>query len=70
MTILPRFDERFMRHRQRSTSIAGMVGVLVAGALFFDQLLLRDTIDWRLFAVIATVALVKVSLVVYYRITD
>ena len=69
--IAPRvIDERFLRHRLMSTSVAGMVGVCVALGLF----LYRDVVDhvwsWDLFAVGASMALVKVALMVWFRRTD
>ena len=63
-------DERFLVHRQRSTSIGGLAGVLLAGILFFHSLLVHDTIKWDLFAIIGTVALVKVAVLLWYRATD
>ena len=63
-------DERFFMHRLRSTSIGGMAAVVVAGALFFYDLLLRHDIRWDLFAVIATAAVVKLSVLAWYRFTD
>ena len=63
-------DERFLMHRQRSTSIGGMAGVALAGVLFFYNLFGRDTIRWDLFAIIATVAIVKLAVLAWYRLTD
>lgn len=63
-------DERFLMHRQRSTSIGGMAAVVLAGAFFFYNLFVRDIIRWDLFAIIATTALVKVAVLAWYRLTD
>ena len=63
-------DERFLTHRLRSTSIGGLAGALVAAAFFFYQLLGQHIIRWDLFAVIATMAVVKISLLIWYRVTD
>jgi hypothetical protein len=63
-------DERFLMHRQRSTSIGGMAGVAVAGAFFFYDLFARHVQRWDLFAVIAAAALVKLAVLTWYRITD
>lgn len=63
-------DERFVAHRQRSTSIGGMAGAVVAGAFFFYNLILNDTIRWDLFAIVAIVAVVKMAVLLWYRLTD
>ncbi len=62
-------DERFLRHRLRSTSIGGIAGALLAAGLFFYHLR-QNVIRWDLFAIIATVAVVKISVLIWYRITD
>jgi len=64
-----RLDERFLEHRRRSTSIASLVGGLVAYGLFVYRLLANHVISWDLFAVIAAMALVKVGMMVWYRLT-
>ena len=63
-------DERFLTHRLRSTSTAGIAGAALAGGLWFYRLLVDDRIDWDLFAVLATIAVVKVGLMIWYRFTD
>jgi hypothetical protein len=63
-------DERFLMHRLRSTSIGGLAGVLVAGGLFFYHFFTQHKIAWELFAIIATVAVVKIAVLIWYRMTD
>ena len=63
-------DERFLTHRLRSTSIAGMAGAALAGGLWFYRFVVEDRIDWDLVAILATIALVKVALMIWYRFTD
>jgi hypothetical protein len=70
LPVLGTIDERFFMHRLRSTSIGGLAGVLLAAALFFYQLLSHHVIKWDLFAIVATVAVVKMSLMVWYRLKD
>lgn len=65
-----RIDERFLEHRRRSTSIACLVGAVVAYGLFLYRLLACHLLSWDLFAVIATMALVKIGLMIWYRLTD
>jgi hypothetical protein len=62
-------DERFLAHRQRSTSIGAMAGVLVAGGLFFYNLLVLDTIEWGFFAIVAVAAAVKMAVLLWSILT-
>jgi hypothetical protein len=69
--ILGRFiDERFLEHRLRSTSLAGIAGCLVAVGLFEYRLFRNHFISWDLFAVALAMALVKMSMMVWYRLSD
>ena len=70
LPVLGVIDERFLTHRLRSTSIGGLAGLLLTAAFFFYNLLTADFIRWDLFAIIATAAVVKISVLIYYRITD
>jgi hypothetical protein len=63
-------DERFLRHRLKSTSLAGQVGIVLATGLWFYRHFRDHIWSWDLFAVIATMALVKVAAVVWYRLHD
>ena len=62
-------DERFLMHRLRSTSIGGLSAVLLAGALFFYNLD-HHVIRWDLYAIVATAAVVKIAVLIWYRVTD
>jgi hypothetical protein len=68
--ILGTIDERFLNHRLRSTSIAGMCGSMVAGGLFLYRFLVDRIIHWDLFAVVVTMAAVKVGMMLWYRWKD
>jgi hypothetical protein len=63
-------DERFLTHRLRSTSVAGVVGALTAGGLFLHRYYVQHRLDWGLFAVIAAMAAAKVGVFLWYRRTD
>jgi hypothetical protein len=63
-------DERFLTHRLKSTSIAGVSGVLVAIGLFAYSYYGKGIWRWDLFAVAATAAAVKVAAMTWYRLTD
>ncbi len=63
-------DERFFTHRLRSTSLAGVVGGVLAVGLFAYNLYAKDIIRWDLFAVGATMMVVKLAAMAWYRLTD
>ena len=63
-------DERFLMHRLKSTSLAGVVGALVAAALWGYRYYVQHVWSWDLFAVIATIAAVKVAAMIWYRLRD
>lgn len=63
-------DERFLMHRLKSTSLAGVVGGLLASGLFVYQFFAHDIARWDLFAVAVTIALVKLAALAYYRLVD
>jgi hypothetical protein len=63
-------DERFLEHRRRSTSIAGIASALLALALF-EYRLLRDHVwAWDLLAVALAFVVLKLSLFAWYRFND
>ena len=63
-------DERFLMHRLRSTSMGGLAAVVVTGGFFFYALWAKNVIRWDLFAIIATAAIVKLAVLIWYRFTD
>jgi hypothetical protein len=63
-------DERFLAHRLRSSSIAGMVGGTVAMGLFVYRYSVEHAWRWDLLAVGVTMAVVKVALMIWFRLTD
>ena len=60
-------DERFLEHRRRSTSLAGIMAALVAVALFEYRLFHDRFISWDLLAVLFTMIVVKISMMIWYR---
>ena len=64
------FDERFLMHRLRSTSIAGISAGVLAVLLWFYRYVFQHRWDWGLFAVAVTMAVVKQSLMIWYRYKD
>jgi Kef-type K+ transport system membrane component KefB len=63
-------DERFLNHRLRSTSLAGIIGGLVAIFLFSYRFYVNRRWSWDLFAVFATILVVKFAVLAWYRLTD
>ncbi len=63
-------DERFFTHRLRSTSLAGVVGGVLAVSLFAYNLYAKDIVRWDLLAVAATMAAVKLAAMAWFRLTD
>ena len=71
MAILNRLaDERFWVHRQRSTSIAGIVSAVTSICLFYYRYLHDHVVSWDLLAVGLLFVVVKLGLMVYYALTD
>jgi hypothetical protein len=70
LPILGTLDERFLMHRLRSTSIGALSAVVLAWVLFLYHLLHAHVIRWDLFAIVATAAVVKIGVLIWYRMTD
>ncbi len=64
------FDERFLMHRLRSTSIAGVTAGILAVLLWFYRYVVDHRWNWDLFAVAVTMAVVKQGLMLWYRFKD
>jgi hypothetical protein len=63
-------DERFLEHRRRSTSIAGIVSAAGALLIFEYRLLVHHVYSWDLLAVGLAFVAVKLSLMIWYRFHD
>jgi hypothetical protein len=63
-------DERFLTHRLKSTSIAGVSGGLVAVGLWAYRYYVDDIWSWDLFAVAATMAVIKLAAMAWFHFTD
>ena len=66
----PIVDERFLEHRRRSTSVAGVSAGLVAAGLFAFRYYVQHVWSWDLFAIVLTLVVVKVGLMIWYHFTD
>jgi hypothetical protein len=60
-------DERFMEHRRRSTSLAGIIAALVAIGIFEYRLLHDHIWSWDVLSIALTFAVIKMSMMVWYR---
>ena len=71
MSLLERlFDERFLEHRRRSTSLAGVSCALVALLLFGYRFYFDHRLSWDLLAAVLTNVLVKLALMTWYSLKD
>jgi drug/metabolite transporter (DMT)-like permease len=60
-------DERFMEHRRRSTSVAGITCALAAVLLFAWRYFVHDQWSWDLLVVAAVFLLVKYAVLAWHR---
>lgn len=66
----PFVDERFLDHRRRASSFAGIVSAILA-ILLFEYRFFHDHVwDWYLFTVFMVFLVLKLSLFVWYRTRD
>lgn len=63
-------DERFLMHRLKSTSLAGLVGAVALGVWFSYLYYIKHEARWDLFVILAIIAAVKLGAMVYYRRTE
>jgi hypothetical protein len=63
-------DERFLNHRLRSTSLAGIIAACVAIGLFEYRYYFNHVWSWDLFAVAVNFVVVKLAVLTWYRLTD
>jgi ABC-type phosphate/phosphonate transport system permease subunit len=63
-------DERYLMHRLRSTSLAGIVGAVAIGSWILYQFYAKDIFRWDLFGILMLIGLVKIGAMIYYRRTD
>jgi hypothetical protein len=59
------FDERFLNHRLRSTSIGGVAGGVLATLLFAYHYCIDHYWSWELLAVALTIVAVKWALMAW-----
>ena len=71
MSLLSRLvDERFLMHRLKSTSTAGIAVASGAIVVFLYRDLAHHVLDWELLAVGAGFVAIKMSLMAWYVLTD
>ena len=71
MSFIRRFiDERFLTHRLRSSSTAGIAAGVLAIVLFEYRFFHDRVWSWDLLAVAVTFVAAKLGLMVWYSLTD
>ena len=66
--ILGKFvDERFLDHRRRSTSVAGIAAAILAVVLFEYRFFFDHIWSWDLLAIALTFVVLKMSLFTWFR---
>lgn len=63
-------DERFLMHRLRSTSIAGVAAGILAMSLFAYHYYHDHVWNWELLSIGLTMAVLKTALMTYFHFTD
>jgi len=63
-------DERFLTHRRRSTSIAGIACALTAIGLFEYRYWVNRVWSWELLSIALVFIAVKLALMAWYYLTD
>jgi hypothetical protein len=63
-------DERFMEHRRRSTSMAGIISCLLAVGIFEYRNIHDHIWSWDVLSVALAFAVIKLSMMAWYRFTD
>jgi hypothetical protein len=64
------FDERYLIHRLKSTSTAGVVGAVLMGIWIIYQYFQKAVFHWDLMSILLIMVAVKLSLLLYYRRTN
>jgi hypothetical protein len=69
--ILGRFvDERFLEHRRRSSSLAGIAAACVALILFEYRFFFYRVWNWDLLSIALTFVVIKLSMMLWFRMSD
>ncbi|MCB1183008.1 hypothetical protein KDM41_06205 [bacterium] len=64
------FDERFILHRYKSTSFAGIACALMVAAVWAWDFYRNGEFRLELFVIIILTALIKVGFMTWYRLRD
>lgn len=66
----PLVDERFLDHRRRASSFAGIAAAVVAIVLLEYRFFRSNVWDWDLFAIVMVFLVLKMGLFFWYRAHD
>ncbi len=63
-------DERFLEHRRRSSSVAGIVTAVLTLCLFEYRFFANHVWDWNLLGLGVAFVVIKMSMFTWYRLND
>jgi hypothetical protein len=63
-------DERFLEHRRRASSLAGIICACLAICLWCYRFVFNHVWSWDLLFIALTFVVIKMSMFVWYRIND
>jgi hypothetical protein len=63
-------DERFLEHRRRSSSLAGIVTACLAVVLFEYRFFVGHVWSWDLLTVVLVFLVIKMGMMVWFRMKD
>ena len=63
-------DERFLTHRLKSTSLAGIITGVLATLLFAYRFYVNHVWSWDLLSVAITFVVVKLTVLAWYALND
>ena len=63
-------DERFLEHRRRSTSVAGIVTAVLSVVVFEYRYFVKHVWSWDLLAVALTFVVIKMGMMAWYWMKD
>lgn len=63
-------DERFLEHRRRASSLAGIICACLAICLWYYRLVFNHVWSWDLLSVALTFVVIKMSMFAWYRFND
>ena len=63
-------DERYLMHRLKSTSLAGVIAAVLMGVSVLYQFYTKGVLRYDLFGILIVMAIVKLVAMLYFRRTN